>query len=98
MKTWKLHSALSPPLALVLTALALPTVVFPTTASAQSRSDRPPEDGGEVFQLGMPPIWKAHAGGTVGWYTPGEPTGSPGTRRPRAPARRGRGPRPVNFS
>ena len=40
MNTWKLHSALSAPLALVLTALALPTVVFPTTASAQSRSDR----------------------------------------------------------
>jgi phosphatidylserine/phosphatidylglycerophosphate/cardiolipin synthase-like enzyme len=75
MNTWKSQSALSTPLALVLAALALPTVVVPTTASAQSRSDRPPEDGGEVFQLGMPPIWKGHAGGTVGWYTPGEPTG-----------------------
>ncbi len=50
----------------VLTSAPLP---------AQSRSDRPPEEGGEVFQLGMPPLWKGHAGGTVGWYRPGEEPG-----------------------
>jgi len=48
---------------------------IPAVASAQSRSDRPPEQGGEVFQLGMPPVWKGHAGGTIGWYEPGQDAG-----------------------
>ncbi|HEX9166186.1 MAG TPA: hypothetical protein VF862_09765 [Gemmatimonadales bacterium] len=33
--------------------------------------DRPPEQGGRVFRLGMPPIWKGNAGATVGWYDRG---------------------------
>jgi len=32
--------------------------------------DRPPEQGGRVFRLGMPPLVKGHAGATVGWYDP----------------------------
>ncbi|MGW8283149.1 MAG: hypothetical protein ACWGON_07605, partial [Gemmatimonadota bacterium] len=54
----------------MIVALSIPAV-----ASAQSRSDRPPEQGGEVFQLGMPPVWKGHAGGTIGWYEPGQDAG-----------------------
>jgi phosphatidylserine/phosphatidylglycerophosphate/cardiolipin synthase-like enzyme len=60
---------------LLFRLFALLILVIPSAATAQSRTDRPPEDGGEVFQLGMPPVWKGHAGGTVGWYTPGEETG-----------------------
>ena len=60
---------------LLVRLFALLILVIPSAATAQSRSNRPPEDGGEVFQLGMPPVWKAHAGGTVGWYTPGDSTG-----------------------
>jgi len=59
----------------LLRLLTLLILLIPSYASAQSRTDRPPEDGGEVFQLGMPPVWKPHAGGTVGWYTPGDSTG-----------------------
>jgi len=33
--------------------------------------DRPPEQGGRVFRLGMPPIWMGNAGATVGWYDRG---------------------------
>jgi phosphatidylserine/phosphatidylglycerophosphate/cardiolipin synthase-like enzyme len=75
MKTLRFPSEFAASLALVLVTLVLPSIVSPSTASAQSRSDRPPEGGGEVFQLGMPPVWKGHAGGTIGWYTPGDSTG-----------------------
>ena len=59
----------------VLSTLTLLLLLSPALASAQSRSNRPPQDGGEVFQLGMPPVWKGHAGATAGWYTPGDSTG-----------------------
>ncbi|MCL7956412.1 MAG: hypothetical protein M8860_00495 [marine benthic group bacterium] len=60
-------------LSLMLTSsLALLAI---TPAQAQSNTNRLPEDGGEVFQLGMPPVWKGHAGGTVGWYRPGKDAG-----------------------
>ncbi len=55
--------------------LGILILTLPAIAFAQSRSDRPPEEGGEVFQLGMPPIWKGHAGGTIGWYAPGQSDG-----------------------
>lgn len=58
-----------------LCVLLILTLGIPAVASGQSRSDRPPEEGGEVFQLGMPPIWKGHAGGTIGWYEPGQDNG-----------------------
>ncbi len=53
----------------VCALLLLGTAPF---AHAQSRYDRAPEDGGQTFQLGMPPVWKGYAGGTFGWYRPGE--------------------------
>ena len=59
----------------ILHTLTLLLLLSPALASAQSRSNRPPEQGGEVFQLGMPPVWKLHAGATAGWYTPGDSTG-----------------------
>jgi hypothetical protein len=42
----------------------------PLTLSAQS--DRRSEDGGYTYSLGMPPVWKGHAGAVGGWYRPGE--------------------------
>ena len=44
---------------------------FASPAAAQ-RTSRPPESGGRVHQLGMPPIWKGTAGTTFGWYRPSE--------------------------
>ena len=59
------------PATLARHALALLALFSSTGApvSAQ-RYDRPPEQGGEVLQLGMPPIWKGNAGATFGWYSP----------------------------
>ncbi|MEJ2547019.1 MAG: hypothetical protein P8125_04290 [Gemmatimonadota bacterium] len=60
----------------LLLLLASSIALFTSTpAGAQSNTNRLPEDGGEVFQLGMPPVWKGHAGGTVGWYRPGKDPG-----------------------
>jgi hypothetical protein len=50
--------------------LALLTICA-VPAGAQ-RTNRPPETGGEVYQLGMPPIWKGTAATTFGWYKPSE--------------------------
>jgi hypothetical protein len=37
-------------------------------AQVATQYDRPPEQGGRVFRLGMPPLWKGNAGATIGWY------------------------------
>jgi hypothetical protein len=59
------------PATLDRSALALLAVLLGTASSVSAqRYDRPPERGGEVFQLGMPPIWKGNAGATFGWYSP----------------------------
>ena len=58
----------------VLCALAALFVTLPGAAGAQSAFDRPPNEGGRTFQLGMPPVWKGYAGGTFGWYRPNERT------------------------
>lgn len=54
-----------------LTCVSLASVslcaLFVAPAEAQ-RTNRPPESGGRVYQLGMPPIWKGTAATTFGWY------------------------------
>jgi len=62
-------SRLFPPSAVLLELLG---VAQPVAA----QFDRPPEQGGRVFRLGMPPIWKGNAGATVGWYDRGGETSS----------------------
>ncbi|HEX9166188.1 MAG TPA: hypothetical protein VF862_09775 [Gemmatimonadales bacterium] len=52
-------------------ALAALLGLLAGTAPLAAQYDRPPEQGGRVFRLGMPPVWKGHAGATVGWYDPG---------------------------
>lgn len=47
----------------------------PAAAQTESTRDRPPSQGGEVYQLGMPPVWKGQAGGTSGGYRPGTSAG-----------------------
>ena len=42
-----------------------------TLANAQ-QTNRPPHEGGVVYQLGLPPVWKGTAGTTFGWYRPSE--------------------------
>ena len=39
-----------------------------------AQTDRPPEKGGQIFQLKMPPLYKGHAGATFGWYRPNKET------------------------
>jgi hypothetical protein len=39
-----------------------------------TQTDRPPEKGGRIYQLNMPPIYKGHTGATFGWYRPDEKT------------------------
>jgi len=58
----------------ILAAFVSLSVLISSTSPAQS-TNRLPEDGGEVFQLGMPPIWKGHAGVMGGWYRPGKDAG-----------------------
>ena len=58
----------------ILTAFVSLSVLISNTSPAQS-TNRLPEDGGEVYQLGMPPIWKGHAGVMAGWYRPGKEAG-----------------------
>ena len=58
----------------ILTAFVSLSVLIPSAAPAQS-TNRLPQDGGEVFELGMPPIWKGHAGVMTGWYRPGKDAG-----------------------
>ncbi|UCF19200.1 MAG: hypothetical protein JSU87_14935, partial [Gemmatimonadota bacterium] len=54
-----------------IAALFLVTgVLGPADASAQT--GLPPEKGGVVYSLGMPPVYKGHAGAMLGWYRPGE--------------------------
>jgi hypothetical protein len=43
-----------------------------TTGATAQTTNRPPEAGGQVYQLGMPPIWKGTGGATFGWYRPSE--------------------------
>ncbi len=56
--------------ALLIAALPvlLPTLDI-TPAAAQ---DVPPDKGGMVYSLGMPPVWKGDAGATIGPYDPGQ--------------------------
>src|SRR5262245_61507391 len=42
------------------------------TPAASQQTNRPPAEGGIVYQLGMPPVWKGTAGASFGWYRPGE--------------------------
>ena len=53
-----------------LGALALLLLHVPAPAVAQS--DRRAEDGGRTYALGMPPVWKGHAGGMAGSYRPND--------------------------
>jgi hypothetical protein len=39
---------------------------------ALAQTNLPPEKGGVVYSLGMPPVYKGHAGAMIGWYRPGE--------------------------
>ncbi|HEX5819697.1 MAG TPA: hypothetical protein VFY20_12495 [Gemmatimonadales bacterium] len=39
-------------------------------APAAAQISLPPERGGVTYQLGMPPVWKGHAGASFGWYRP----------------------------
>ncbi len=57
----------APPAAALIVLL---TLLGPVRASAQT--DMPPEKGGVVYSLGMPPVYKGHAGAMLGWYRPGE--------------------------
>jgi hypothetical protein len=52
-------------------SFAVAALMLAAPAQAQ-RTNRPPEAGGQVYQLGMPPIWKGSAGASFGWYRPGE--------------------------
>ena len=45
------------------------TLLIASSTEAQ-QTNRPPEEGGIVYQLGMPPVWKGTAGTTFGWYRP----------------------------
>jgi hypothetical protein len=54
----------------LLALLAMGALLAPVALSAQS--DRHPEDGGYTYSLGMPPVWKGHAGAMAGWYRPNE--------------------------
>jgi len=51
---------------------ALCALLLVATPLAAQQTDRAPEDGGRVYQLGMPPIWKGNAGATFGWYSPAD--------------------------
>lgn len=51
--------------------LSLLLVAICATVAA-GQSDRLPQDGGTTYALGMPPIWKGHAGASFGWYRPKE--------------------------
>lgn len=42
---------------------------------AAAQLDLPPERGGTTYSLGMPPVWKGHAGASVGWYRPASSAG-----------------------
>jgi hypothetical protein len=44
------------------------------SAPLTAQTDRPPEKGGRIFQLNMPPVYKGHAGATFGWYRPVDKT------------------------
>lgn len=52
-------------------ALSILLILF-FSAPFLAQTDRPPEKGGRIFQLNMPPVYKGHAGATFGWYRPGE--------------------------
>jgi hypothetical protein len=48
----------------VMVILLICSILLPLPA----QTDRPPEKGGQIFQLNMPPIYKGHAGATFGWH------------------------------
>ena len=42
-----------------------------SAAAAQVPTDLPPEKGGTIYSLGMPPVYRGHAGAMIGWDRPG---------------------------
>ncbi len=51
--------------------MAAATVTVLVAPPFQAQYNRPPENGGRIYTLGMPPVWKGYAGGGMGWYDPG---------------------------
>ena len=49
--------------------LAVTASLLPTGAVAQTHV--PPDKGGQVYSLGMPPVYRGNAAGTIGPYNPG---------------------------
>lgn len=62
---------------MIATRAAVGAVLGPAllTAPAAAQVSLPPERGGVTYELGMPPVWKAHAGASFGWYRPAADAG-----------------------
>ena len=52
-------------------SILVPLALAADVMLAQQPTDLPPEKGGTVYSLGMPPVYKGHAGAMVGWDRPG---------------------------
>ena len=39
--------------------------------NAEAQTGLPPEKGGRIYSLGMPPVYKGDAAATLGWHDPG---------------------------